>query len=542
MPRSSRTDHQWLRKLLSAVPTSRLPDAELLDQFRSGSSRLAADAFDSLLLRHGPMVLAVCRRLVGDPHDAEDAFQATFLIFATRARSIRAQESVASWLHGVALRIASRLRASTERRRAEERRIAEMADQGVDPEVTRADDATLDHEALHQEVQRLPRKYREVVVLCYLQGMTQEAAARQLHCPSSTVGVRLMRARTQLKARLSRRGIWRPGEEDLAPLLLCYALPEPPDSLADSTTSLVMGTDGRPLSRAAQLAEEILESRVLFNRPRWASLAFLPCLSLPALGGSLAASTTGPVIGTVGMLSSIAAGITAVIVKSAAMVKRPGEAVRAFLRWFNPPALPASSTVPEVVPDVTGTGWFNPRALPASSTASTTSLVFRNWRKLSPSAAHVTAGIFKSGVMAKSTGIASVVLAATLATASVGAVLISAESLSAVNSWSHQTDPAPVVTQYSAMLRDEDRSVPSDRTYRIDSHDRDELTPIIVPEPSTFVIAITMAMFLGGYAYFRRGKAKRPGISRRPASTGAALEPATILEETCHKAAAGNDV
>src|SRR5690348_8073730 len=98
------------------------------------------------------MVLAVCRKLVGDPHDAEDAFQATFLIFATRARSIRAQESVASWLHGVALRVCSRLRAGNERRRAEERRLAEMADQGVDPEVARADDATLDHEALHQEV------------------------------------------------------------------------------------------------------------------------------------------------------------------------------------------------------------------------------------------------------------------------------------------------------------------------------------------------------------------------------------------------------
>src|SRR5690242_9935856 len=123
MPRSSSTDHQWLRNLLSTVPTSRLPDAELLDQFRSGSSRLSAEAFDSLLLRHGPMVLAVCRKLVGDPHDAEDAFQATFLIFATRAQSIRAQESVASWLHGVALRVASRLRASTERRRAGERSI-----------------------------------------------------------------------------------------------------------------------------------------------------------------------------------------------------------------------------------------------------------------------------------------------------------------------------------------------------------------------------------------------------------------------------------
>jgi hypothetical protein len=131
--------------------------------------------------------------------------------------------------------------------------------------------------------------------------------------------------------------------------------------------------------------------------------------------------------------------------------------------------------------------------------------VFRNSGRLSPGAAHVTAGILKGTVTARSTGIATAVLGATVATASLGAVLISSKSLSAVGSWSQQTDPAPVVTQYSAMLRDKDRSVD-------DYHQSQDLgnAPVIaVPEPSTFVMTITMAMFLGGYAYVRRGKANR---------------------------------
>ena len=174
---------------------SLLSDAELLDRFRGGSKRSSEDAFKSILLRHGPMVLSVCSRILGEPHDVEDAFQATFSILAARAKSIRSQESVASWLHGVALRVASRLRDSTARRSAKERKLAEMAGRGIDPEVTHGEGDDLDSEALHQEVQRLPRQYREVIVLCYLQGMTQEAVAVRLGCPSSTVGVRLMRAR-----------------------------------------------------------------------------------------------------------------------------------------------------------------------------------------------------------------------------------------------------------------------------------------------------------------------------------------------------------
>jgi RNA polymerase sigma factor (sigma-70 family) len=287
MRRSSKTDHQWLRMLLGVGTDSVLSDAELLDRFLSRFNGVSEDAFKSLLQRHGPMVLSVCSRILSDPQDSEDAFQATFLILATRAQSIRAQGSVASWLHGVALRVASHLRKTTGRRRAKERRLTEMAGQRVDPKATREEEVFLDHEAVHQEVQRLPRKYREVIVLCYLQGVTQEAAADQLRCPATTVGVRLMRARAQLKARLSRRGLSRPGGEVLTPLLLWYSLPPMDDSLVRSTTKLVMGTGGKS-SSAAHIAAVVLGGTVVTARIRIAIVVLVAALATASFGGALA--------------------------------------------------------------------------------------------------------------------------------------------------------------------------------------------------------------------------------------------------------------
>ena len=132
-----------------------LTDDELLDSFLDRSDEGAARAFEGLVLRHGAMVLDVCRRALGDPHDAEDAFQATFLVLATRARSIRRRKSVASWLYGVVLRVARRARADAIHRRAHERRAAEMAGHQVGPETT---DDERDFRALHEEVERLPRE------------------------------------------------------------------------------------------------------------------------------------------------------------------------------------------------------------------------------------------------------------------------------------------------------------------------------------------------------------------------------------------------
>ena len=122
------TDSRFLEMLFSAGTACGLSDAQLLERFVAGEGETAEAAFESLVLRHGPMVFDVSLKILGNTHDAQDAFQATFLILATRARSIMRQGSVASWLHGVALRVARRARSDAARRKAQEQRIAEMTD------------------------------------------------------------------------------------------------------------------------------------------------------------------------------------------------------------------------------------------------------------------------------------------------------------------------------------------------------------------------------------------------------------------------------
>ncbi len=155
-----------------------------------------------MVARHGPMVLAVCRGILRDPHDAEDAFQATFLILARKAGSAWAEGQLGGWLHKVAYRIAVRARADAARRRALERRAAEVAA----VEYTR--DALEDdlRPALHEEVARLPAKLRLPVVLCYLEGLTHAQAAVALRCGEATLRRRLAGARERLRLRLARRG------------------------------------------------------------------------------------------------------------------------------------------------------------------------------------------------------------------------------------------------------------------------------------------------------------------------------------------------
>ena len=188
-----------------------LTDVQLLDRFVGRRDDGAEAAFAALVKRHGPMVLRVCRGELNDIHAAEDAFQATFLILARKARSIRKGGSLASWLYGVARRVARRARADRVRRIAHERRGAVMADQPIvvqePPELV---------PEIQEEVDRLPGKYREPIVLCYLEGLTHEEAASQLRIPVGTVKIRLSRGRERLRGRLVRRG--------LAPTLIASAL------------------------------------------------------------------------------------------------------------------------------------------------------------------------------------------------------------------------------------------------------------------------------------------------------------------------------
>ena len=287
-------DHRSLAILFSAGTACSQPDAELLDRFLAGGAEQAELAFESLLLRHGPMVLAVCERTLGNRHDAEDAFQATFLILATRARSIMKHRSLASWLHGVALKVARRARAKALRTKEEQRRFAEMMHDGDLPEAC-AEPSDVDDEALHREVQRLPRKYREAIVLCSLQGLTQEAAAGMLHCPPSTVAVRLMRARQRLKAKLSRRAMAEAEDKRVAELPAKFALPVLPAGLISSTLRQAarVGARGLVPIAASGLASEVLRSMVMVHRVKLGTLALAATVAMTSAGGILAHGRAG---------------------------------------------------------------------------------------------------------------------------------------------------------------------------------------------------------------------------------------------------------
>jgi RNA polymerase sigma factor (sigma-70 family) len=177
-----------------------LPDRELLERFVSGRDEAA---FAALVHRHGPMVLTVCRRVLHQAQDAEDACQATFLVLVRRANSILRREALGSWLHGVAYRIAGKLRAQAARRGAP--LPPEPAARPADPLA-----ALTGRElqgALDAELQRLPDQYRQPLVLCYLEGKTRDEAAAQLNWTLGALKGRLERGRQLLRARLTRRGL-----------------------------------------------------------------------------------------------------------------------------------------------------------------------------------------------------------------------------------------------------------------------------------------------------------------------------------------------
>ena len=174
-------------------------DAQLLERF---ARRRDEPAFAAMMARHGPMVLGLCRRLLPDARDAEDAFQAAFLVLARKAGALRRQTLLGAWLYGVAWRVAVRLRGRAALRHRRERA-------GVDLDALPADDAAWSDArwVVHEEVQRLPDAYRSAVILCCLDGKTTEEAARLLRRPVGTVKSRLNRGREILRMRLTRRGV-----------------------------------------------------------------------------------------------------------------------------------------------------------------------------------------------------------------------------------------------------------------------------------------------------------------------------------------------
>jgi RNA polymerase sigma factor (sigma-70 family) len=186
-------------RLMTSGGVTGLSEEQLLDRFVSLRDE---SAFEAIVLRHGPMVRGVCRRLLRDANDVDDAFQATFLVLARKANSLRRRERLGTWLYGVSYRIASRVRSNAWRRSERESKTDPVEKLAVYRESVPDDGPTL-----HEEIHRLPENYRVAVVLCYLEGLTHEEAAARLRWPVGTVKGRLSRARDLLRSRLDRRGV-----------------------------------------------------------------------------------------------------------------------------------------------------------------------------------------------------------------------------------------------------------------------------------------------------------------------------------------------
>jgi RNA polymerase sigma factor (sigma-70 family) len=190
---------RYIRQVRGGPAHAGASDAQLLEHFtRRGDEA----AFTALVERHGPMVLGVCRRVLRHAHDADDAFQATFLLLARKARSLSQPELLGRWLHGVAYRTALKARGVAARRRIRQRPLEDVAANDDEAILWRDLRPVLD-EAIHQ----LPLKYRVPVILCYLEGLTNAQAAGRLGCPVGTVATRLARARDRLRTRLTRHGL-----------------------------------------------------------------------------------------------------------------------------------------------------------------------------------------------------------------------------------------------------------------------------------------------------------------------------------------------
>ncbi len=244
-----------VHRLFNSGVLGTLTDAQLLDRFVARRDEAAEAAFEELLLRHGPMIFAVCRNVLHDVQDAEDAFQTVFLVLAHRASSIRRRASVAGWLYGVAHRVANRARSRAVHRRVVEGRIAERtAEQYRPPEIDP------DWQILHDEIDRLPERLRAPLVLCYLEGLTYGAASQQLELSEGTVRGRLAQARKRLRRRLTLRDVTFP-----AGLLAAGASTQVqaalPGALVYSTIRISLGFTSD--AAAVTLARGILNSMLL---------------------------------------------------------------------------------------------------------------------------------------------------------------------------------------------------------------------------------------------------------------------------------------
>jgi RNA polymerase sigma factor (sigma-70 family) len=265
---------QHLRRTVLLRDVAGLTDGQLLGYFVEHQDEAA---FATLVRRHGPMVWGVCRRVLRNIHDAEDAFQSTFLVLVRKAASIVPREMVANWLYGVAHQTALNARATAANRRGRERQVTEMPEPAVTEQDLWADLQPL----LDEELSRLPDKYRVVILLCDLEGKTRKEATRQLGVPEGTVAGRLARARAMLAKRLTRRGVTVTGGSLAAVLSQEAASAGVPPSLVSFTIKAAglyaagrAAATGAVSLKVAALTEGVLKA-MLLNKLKVATAVLL---------------------------------------------------------------------------------------------------------------------------------------------------------------------------------------------------------------------------------------------------------------------------
>ena len=259
-------------------------DDRLLERFLADGDE---SAFAALVARHGPMVLGVCRRVLHDGHDVEDAFQATFLVLARNARTIRRSQRVGPWLHGVARRVAVRARENAARRLARERI-------GIDVEPAGDSSSSRDPERielraiLDEELNGLPERLRAPLVLCYLEGLTHDQAASRLSQPVGTIRSRLSRGRDRLRVRLARRGV----RADDAVLGSAAALETVSPALLETTVRSALefavsqtGVSALASAGAVALAKGVLNAMMISKLTLTAACALALVLTAGGLSG-----------------------------------------------------------------------------------------------------------------------------------------------------------------------------------------------------------------------------------------------------------------
>lgn len=277
---------QHLRKATRLCEGAERTDGQLLADFVERQDEIV---FAALVKRHGPMVWGVCRRVLGNHHDVEDAFQATFLVLVRKAASIAPRDNVGNWLYGVAHQTALQARRTAARRRTREKQVTQMPEP-VAMEESLGRDL---HPLLDQELSRLPATYRTVIVLCDLEGTIRKEAARQLGLPEGTVGSRLARGRAMLAKRLARHGLVVTGGTLAMLLAPNVTSASVPTSVVTSTTraaTLVAAgqavTMGAISPTVAALTEGVLKT-MLLNKLKIASTVLLVVLAC-IVGGTVA--------------------------------------------------------------------------------------------------------------------------------------------------------------------------------------------------------------------------------------------------------------